>query len=56
MVCIWIRVIQSNFALKNQHKSKMDYLILGSKTWDFQIQIILIQIKLFEQLGLELTI
>ena len=29
----------------------MDYLILDSKTWDFKIQIILIQIKLFEQLA-----
>ncbi len=46
-------MIQSNFALKNRHKSKMGYLILDSKTWDFQIQIILIQIKLFEQLAPE---
>ena len=30
----------------------MDYLILNSKKWDFQIQIILIQIKRFEQLAL----
>ncbi len=26
----------------------MGYLIMDSKTWDFQIQIIQIQIKLFE--------
>ena len=44
-------MIQSNVALKNQHKSKRDYLILDSKKWDFQIQIILIQIKCFEQLA-----
>ena len=49
--CIWIRVIQSNVALKNRHKSKTDYLILDSKKWDFKIQIILIQIKCFEQLA-----
>lgn len=30
-----------------------DRLILDSKTWDIQIQIILIQIKLFEQMGTE---
>ena len=29
----------------------MDYLILNSKKWDFQIWIILIQIKCFEQLA-----
>ncbi len=29
----------------------MGYLNLDSKTWDFQIQIILIQIQLFEQLA-----
>lgn len=45
-------MIQSNVALKNQHKSKTDYLILDSKKWDFQIRIILIQIKFLEQLAL----
>ncbi len=38
-------MIQSTFDLKNHQKSKMDYLILESKTLHFQIQI-----KLFEQL------
>ncbi len=38
-------MIQSTFDLKNQQKSKMDYLNIESKTLDFQIQI-----KLFEQL------
>jgi len=37
--------------LKNQHKSKTDYLILDRKKWDFQIRIILIQIKCFKQLA-----
>ncbi len=46
-MCIWIIVIQSIFDLKNQQKSKMDYLNMESKTLDFQIQI-----KLFEQLQL----
>jgi len=44
-------VIQSNVALKNRHKSKTDNLILDRKKWDFQIRIILIQIKCFEQLA-----
>jgi len=44
-------VIQYNVALKNQHKSKTDDLILERKKWDFQIRIILIQIKCFEQLA-----
>lgn len=43
-------MIQSNFALRNWHRSRMDYLILDSKTWNFQIGIILIHIQLFEQL------
>ena len=30
----------------------MDYLILDSKKWDFQTLIILIQIKCFKQLAL----
>jgi len=37
--------------LKKWHKSKTDYLILDRKKWDFQIRIILIQIKCFEQLA-----
>jgi len=44
-------VIQSNVTLKNRHKSKTDYLILDRKKWDFEIRIILIQIKCFEQLA-----
>lgn len=43
--------MQSNVALNNQHKSNMDYLILDRKIWDFQIRIIVIQIKLFELLA-----
>jgi len=38
---------------KNRHKSKTDYLTLDRKKWDFQIRIILIQIKCFEQLAQE---
>ena len=34
----------------------MDYLILDSKKWDFQIRIILIQIKCFEQLAPDVTL
>jgi len=37
--------------LKKWHKSKTNYLILDRKKWDFQIRIILIQIKCFEQLA-----
>jgi len=44
-------MIQSHLALKNQHKNKIDHLILDIKTLDFQILINLTQIKLFEQLG-----
>ena len=44
-------MIQSNVALKKRHKSKTDYPILDSKKWDFQIRIILIQIKCFQQLA-----
>lgn len=29
----------------------MDYLILDSKTWAFQVQIILIYIEVFEHVG-----
>lgn len=47
----WIRVIQSDVALRNRHKSETDYLILDGKKWDFQIQIIWIQIKFSEQLA-----
>jgi len=43
-------------ALKNRHKSKTDYLILNRKKWDFQIQIILIQIKCFKQLAPDATL
>jgi len=48
---MWIRVIQSNVALKKRHKIKTDHLILDRKKWDFQIRVILIQVKCFEQLA-----
>ncbi len=44
-VCIWIRVIQSDLALKPQHKRKMGHSILEHKTWDSQIKIILIKLS-----------
>lgn len=45
-------VIQYNFALKKQQAKKKRLMILDSKTWDFWNQIILIHIKVFEQLAL----
>lgn len=42
---------QIQCCFENQQKTKTDYLILDFKKWDFQIWIILLQIKFFEQLA-----
>ena len=47
----WIQLVILKFgfqcSFKNWHKSKMDQVILDSRTWDFYIGINLIQIVVF---------
>ena len=51
----WIQLVILKFgfqcSFKNWHKSKMDQVILDSRTWDFYIRINLIQIVVFLKTG-----